>query len=291
MMAHVRHTSRSRRWLRAGRRGLRRGLTLVEVVISVSVLLIIATIGWSSVQSAVEIGEILAQGDATTRTARVVLGRLRRELQLAYLTPNIMAVNSYRTVFVGFDDNPDKVFFATLAHQRIYRDSRESDQAEVTIWAETAPREISEGYVLYHRESERIDMEPDEGGRIWPLAYNVRSFDLRYLDNRVNEWRDVWDTRTGDTPYILPRAVQVGLVLIAPDPEDDRRRVDRPYFTTIQVEYADPIIPLLGGMPGGVPPGAQQPGGPGGMPPAMQPGAGGQGTFAPGGAGGTRGGR
>src|SRR5690606_31674871 len=96
--------------------------------------------------------------------------------------------------------------------------------------------------------------EPAEDGRIWPLAYGVETFNLRYLDGRTGEWMDEWDTRAADTANRLPRAVQIGLVLLAGDPDgDDDDTIEVPYLTTVILEYADPLTPLMG-MPGEEPP-------------------------------------
>ncbi|MEZ4236784.1 MAG: type II secretion system protein GspJ [Myxococcota bacterium] len=78
---------------------------------------------------------------------------------------------------------------------------------------------------------------------VWPIAYNVRSFSLRYLDQATTEWKTEWDTRSADTPYRLPRAVEIGLVLIAPDPEDEsgERTVDVPFLSRVVLEYAERI--------------------------------------------------
>lgn len=245
----------------------RRGMTLIEVMISVGIVLAISTIGWASVQDAIELGDVLAANDDTTRGARVTLDRLKRQLQLAYLTPHRVGgaqdqfaanagqtndstattiIPTYTTVFVGQSDDPDRIWFSTLAHQRLYRNSRECDQAEVTVWADRAKKDQGLGNVLYHRESQRIDGEPDEDGRVWPLAYNVRSFSLRYLDHVSNEWYDEWDSRGAETPYRLPRAVQIGMVMMAPDPEDEDRTVDMPFLTTVVLEYASPVAPKTG---------------------------------------------
>lgn len=270
----------------------RRGMTLMEVMVAIGIVIVLTTIGWAAVEDAIELNDVLQMNDATTRQARVTLSRLRRELQLAYLTPNrpggavdplgmgaagqgfdalaggnanqpvVLGEPTYQTVFVGENQDPDRIWFATLAHQRLYHNSRECDQSEVTVWADRARREQGVGNVLYHRESQRIDGKPDEDGRIWPFAYNVRSFDLRYLDGVSFEWFEEWDTRSADTPYRLPRAVQVGIVFLAPDPDDpDRRTVDAPFLTTIPLQYADPVTPkfgsaLLQGAAGGLPGGA-----------------------------------
>lgn len=227
------------------RRRARRGLTLLEVVIALAIMAIMMAMAGAAISNSIEAKDLLAEKDETTRAARVAMGRLRREVQLAFLTPNTNAVNTYRTVFVGLDDSPDKLFFASQSHQRLYRDSRECDQTEISVWTEPASGR-GRGYVLYHRESARIDHEPDEGGVIFPIAQNVRSFELRYLDNRTNEWRNDWDSRKNDYLNRLPRAVQIALVLISPDPEDPNRTVDVPFFTTVRMQYAERLIRRAG---------------------------------------------
>ena len=225
-------------------RARRRGLTLMETMVSIAILLIMSAIVFESLHNSVEFHNLLDQRDETIRTARVAMSKLTRDLQLAYLTPNKLAVNSYQTVFVGLDEEPSKLFFASLNHQRLYLDSRECDQTEITVWAEEAPQDHGKGYVLYHREAPRIDEEPAEDGGIWPLAYNVRSFQLRYLDQQSNSWQPSWDTRSATTPYRLPRAVEIALVLIAPDPSDPSGEdtVDVPFLETVLLEYA-PRLP------------------------------------------------
>jgi len=226
----------------------RRGMTILEMTVAIAVLLVMSLIVYQSLSSSIEFNQLLSRRDATTRTARATLSKLRREIELAYLTPSREAVRTVRTVFVGMDDEPDQLFFATLAHQRLYVDSRESDQAEITVWAESSPRELGDGYILYHRESPRVDYEPGEGGRVYPLAYNVRSFNVRYLDPLNNEWRDEWDTRETDTLYRLPRAVEIGLVLIAEDPDDSDRTIDVPFLSRFTLTYAQHLAKSFVGL-------------------------------------------
>lgn len=242
---------------RSSFRHRRRGMTLLEVLVAVSVVVVMALTVAESLRNSIEFNVLLNDRDTITRQARVALSKIRRDIQLAFLTPHQTAAENFLTVFVGIDSEPDSVFFATLAHQRIYRDSRECDQAEVTIWTERSPE--GEGYTLYHRESPRIDEEPDEGGAIYPLAYNVRTFSLRYLDAQTQEWVEEWDTRSAVTPYRLPRAVEVGLVLLAPDPEDPERTVDVPFISTVMLQYGE-RLPSANNPFGGLSPLAGNPG-------------------------------
>lgn len=215
----------------------RQGMSILEVMVAIAVLLVMTIVSWEVLSSTIEIREFLSRRDDSTRGARVAMSTIKRDIQSSFLTTKTTAINSYYTVFVGADDDPDMLHFATLSHQRLYRDSRESDQTEITLWAEQMP-DNGEGYVLYHREAPRIDEEPDEDGTIYPIAYNVRSFNLRYLDSVTGEWFDEWDSRGVDQLGRLPRAVQIGLVLLGPDPEDEDRMVELPYLTTVLLTYA-----------------------------------------------------
>jgi len=217
-------------------------MTLVETMVSVFILMIMSLIVFETMRGTIEYNRILEGRDETARAARVALSKMKREIGLAYLTPHRQAINNYQTVFVGLDEDPDRLFMASLGHERIYMNTRECDQTEITLFTESSPDERGRGYVLYHREATRIDHEPDEGGAVYPLAYNVRSFNLRYLDSQSNEWKDEWDTRQSETPYRLPRAVEIALVLIGEDPSDEDRTIDVPFLTTVLLEYGDRVV-------------------------------------------------
>lgn len=150
----------------------RRAFTLLEVVVAVGIMGVVAVLTFATLANAFALRDILEEEDAINTSARVALDKIAKDLQLAYLTKNTSAVETYYTLFVLRDENPDVLWFATLAHQRLYRDSRESDQAEVTIWTEDDP-EMKNAYALMHRESAFIDGEPDEDG--WVLPWPTRS--------------------------------------------------------------------------------------------------------------------
>ncbi len=218
----------------------RRGMTLIEVMIALGIMGMIAFMTWSAVSSSIQVREVLSEQDEVQRGARIALGRLTREIELAYLTANTTAVNTYQTVFVGTDEEPiDNLWFATLSHQRLYRGSRECDQTEVTLWGEDDPG--GDYAVLLHREAPRIDNYPDKDGSVLPLAYAVRRMDLRYLDGRTGEWEEEWSTLGVDQAGRLPRAVRVALVLMGPDPEDDEKLIEYPFATTVMLQFAEPI--------------------------------------------------
>lgn len=213
----------------------RAGFTLIEVVVALGVMVLIASLAWGVLAGTFKARDFLERQDVLERGARVALDRIDRELSVAFLTSNTSAVNTYRTVFIGRDeDDADVLWFATRAHRRRYANAHECDQAEITLWTDTDPTDDSGGRLaLLHRESQRIDEKPDEDGVIQPLAVGVTRFDLRYLDPITAEWRDEWDTTGADTPDRLPRAVEVVLTLVGPDPADPDENVERTFVRTI----------------------------------------------------------
>ena len=54
--------------------------------------------------------------------------------------------------------------------------------------------------------------------------------------------QDEWDTRSSDTLYRLPRAVEIGLVLIAPSPDDSDRTIDIPFLSTVNLTYGGRLL-------------------------------------------------
>lgn len=218
---------------------MRRGMTLIEVVVSLGILALMGAITWTSLAGTLKARDILEANDEVQQSARVAMAKISRDIELAFLHRDDSTVNTYRTLFVGEDgDSRDTLWFTTLNHQRLYRDARECDQTEVTYWTEPDPEPDHDGlFVLLQREAPRIDQEPDKDGRIYPLAYGVQEFAVRYLDGKTCEWKDEWNTASVDHKDQLPRAVQVMLKIMGPDPDDDEKRVPHTFATTILTEY------------------------------------------------------
>jgi len=218
----------------------RRGLTLIEIMVAMAIMALIGSISAGTLATSIDALEIMEDAGGSSRSARIVMRRITKSLELAYLTPNRTAVNTYRTVFVGKDEgDEDQIWFATLGHQRKIRDSRECDQAEITLFMDDDPDD-KDTKVLFMRESPRIDQYPDKGGRPMPLARGVSRFDLRYLDGTTGEWRDEWDTEGSETPGRLPRAVQIVIEITSKDPNGDEDDViTTPYVRTVMLAMAD----------------------------------------------------
>lgn len=214
------------------------GFTLLEVIVALGVLAVIGAMSFGAMTNSLQAREFLEEEQRFARNADTALTRISRHLELAWLTEHTTAVNTFQTVFIGKDgDDLDEVWFASLGHQRRYRDSREGDQTEITLWTEDDPENDGD-YVLLMREAQRIDEKPDEDGVITPLAHGVRRFELRYLDPTTGEWTDDWDTTGADQPNRLPRVATITLVLSAPDPDDPDATVPVTFVRSVRLAFA-----------------------------------------------------
>lgn len=234
----------------------KRGLTLTEVMITILILGFLSLVSMNMLRHMIKADRIFDQHDAHYRGAQVVLERLRKQLEVAFLTPNLTAVDTYQTIFVGKDDgDTDQLWFTTMSHKRKYYGAREGDQAEVTLWVEDGPED--KGNVLMIRQMGRIDNEPDRGGTVSPLVENVVQFNLRYLDSETNEWRDDWDSTGVETANKLPRVVEIALQIEIEDPDFPSEKRSKTFMKTVILELAtplktDPTMTVGGGIGGGL---------------------------------------
>jgi len=151
-----------------------------------------------------------AQGERYA-AARMALSRLSREVSMAFISDNFDTTR-YRERLSLFVGREDELLFTTMAHQRLYRDAKESDQAVVEYVVESDPEHAGED-ALFRRSKPRLDDEPDRGGRKDLVADHVASFRIRYWDVNRKDWVREWTTRSVDHANDLPSRVRFELEL------------------------------------------------------------------------------
>ncbi len=194
-----------------------RGFTLVEVLVAIAILALIAIVIYSAFAGMKRSKEGIERINDRHREGRLAMSRMVRELQSAFISmhqpiPPVMPVQ--KTIFKGTQGSPgDRLDFASFAHRRLVEDARETDQQEVSYYAES-DSERSGVVNLVRRVSSRLDMYPEKGGKIEILASDIDLFELQYLDPATGQWKDRWDT-TQATEQVgrLPLQVRVVLVL------------------------------------------------------------------------------
>ena len=210
-----------------------RGFTLVEVLIAVGITASMAVMTIGSLRSLDNASEAARLQDERFAGARVALTRLTRELSMAFLSDNF-DTKRYRdppTLFVGRDD---ELLFTTMAHVRLYRDAKESDQSVVAYTLDSDPEHPGER-ALFRREKPRLDDEPDRGGRTDLVADHVTSLRLEYWDSRRKDWVREWTTRTSEHAKELPPRVRISLEMALADGRTEK------FVTEARIELRKPL--------------------------------------------------
>ncbi len=88
------------------------------------------------------------------------------------------------------------------------QDANESDQNILSYYIDVDPKNRDQ-HSLLRREKNRIDDEPEEGGRVQVLISNVKSLKFEFYDEKEDDWVDDWDTEHSDNRYKLPLFVKI----------------------------------------------------------------------------------
>ena len=194
-----------------------RGMTMIEVMVSIAVIAMIAVLIHGVMDSLSKGRKGEAQRAERAHEGREAMQRMVRDLSGAYLSMHVNplpALQTNRTAFVARSSAPfDRLDFTAFAHLRTERDAHESDQAEVGYFVVNDP-DAADKMDLVRREQTPIDYEPLKGGVVNVVAEDVEKFDLRFLDPMTAQWVETWDTQqiTGQ-PNRLPLEVEIILVL------------------------------------------------------------------------------
>ncbi|MDB4943380.1 MAG: ral secretion pathway protein [Labilithrix sp.] len=199
----------------ARRRG--RGMTLLEVLVSLGVLAMISLLIYGALDSLSRgrKGESLRVDRA--RQGRDAMDRMQREIASAFLSmhnPANQSLITRQTCFLATNGGTfDRIDFVSFAHRRVTADSKESDQAEIGYFVVKDP-DHDDKMDLVRREQPNPDYEPKAGGVVNVLAEDVESFDLRFLDPLSGQWIETWDSvQLTAQLNRLPVEVKITLVL------------------------------------------------------------------------------
>ena len=222
----------------------RSGFTLVEVLISLTLLATIMAILWGTFANAHRMRDLVTEKTERTRGVQAALRRMQREISMAFVTKigeiptNEAGIVTYQTAFIGDDDRLD---FTNFAHVRTRVGQAASEQAEISYYLRPGERE--DGRItrdLVRREQAPIDGDPEEGGTIYVLLEDVKDIEFEYWDPEAEmaefAWGPDWDTR--DTGVVgLPSRVRITVDVQHPI----RERETLTYSVMAEVHLNEPI--------------------------------------------------
>lgn len=200
----------------------RRGFTLLEVLIAVTILGILLTTVYGAVSRTIESKE---HAEATARissTGREAVLRIADEIETS-LSPIRVATSVFQGVGSGSGQFLDQIRFAISSNPPFGPIGGTGGRILVTYYLaeqEGAPQT----YLLVRSErplpkpGQVAPTEDDDSGAAQEIRTlvvdNVAGLRLRYLDGDTGQWTDTWDsTQPGDFERRLPIAAEVALYL------------------------------------------------------------------------------
>ncbi|MEM7160339.1 MAG: type II secretion system protein GspJ [Myxococcota bacterium] len=195
-----------------------RGITLIEVMISLAVLSMMMVSVWSSFNGTLRAMEVSEEIQNRYSIVRNGLLRMETELSMAYLSHNRPPdAQRHFTLFEGRVESSqsESITFSAFAHLRVRKDANESDQSVIQYFLAPDPDDGDRTH-LFRRESRRLTGDlPEDLEQFFPayvLVEDVESFEAEYWDPQVMEWQDEWRTTALDRqPDRLPERVKIEL--------------------------------------------------------------------------------
>ena len=211
-------------WLRIFQRGKKAsGFTLLELLISITIILVIMTMIYSAFSNSSNTIRICSERIDIYQTARTTLERMAEDISCA-IVPKDRGLDDIRYGFIGEDREldgmpADTLSFISTSMLKFTQGFRGAGLCEIGYSIETDPE--TDEYVLYRRQDNTIDDEIDRGGIVNELAQQIRGIDLEYYDEKGTQWES-WRF---DDRGSLPTMVEITVSL----EDENKKSID---FTT-----------------------------------------------------------
>ena len=164
-----------------------RGMTMIEVMVSVSILAVMGFLVYGGIFISIRSQERAQTMHERYHSARVFLGRIKSELSMAFISLHQSDEKDTVTLFEG---ERDRVVFNTSAHSPIRRNAHQSDQLEVEYYI---GRDDDGDRALLRRVKFHVDDRGGKGGHEEVVLSGVRDFELEYFDKEREDWTDDWE--------------------------------------------------------------------------------------------------
>jgi type II secretion system protein J len=251
---------------------LRRGFTLMEMVISIALMTLILGAGYACLRSGILSQNLIHQRTDAFQNARVALNLIASDLRAACrLSSEFEFLGMSREIGADEADNLD---FATRRYSP--QASGEADFCETSYFLRKSPR--SGLLTLFRRRDASPDRDPLAGGVEEPLAEGIKSLRLEYYDGY--EWFDEWgdpqgkrkgqpDLRGRSNLSGLPEAVRITLAVRVGSPPPSQTQGMPPRESVTANEDPPFVVQTVARLPGG----ASRTGGSNPSAPTANPGA------------------
>lgn len=172
--------------------GPARGMTMIEVMVAIAILAVMGFLTYGALVITIRSQQRADVLQERYHSARVFLGRFKREASMAFLSLHQAEDKRTETLF---DGDRDHVTFDTSAYEPIRRDARESDELEVEYRLD---RDDDGEPAIIRRVKLHIDERGGKGGREEVVLRGVKSLEFEYYDKAGEDWDSEWDVTIDD---------------------------------------------------------------------------------------------
>ena len=218
---------------------MRRGFTLLEVMIAVAVLGLIGGLTWKSFDAASDLKSRIERAEERDQTVRGSMNRIAREVSMAFLSEHYdrKRFRERPTRFVIKDGRREAdLTFTSFGNERLAIDAKEGDQALFEYKLGPDP-DVSGRRNLFRRVKPILDEDPDRGGQTAVLAEDVVAFSVEAWDAKDRTWRAEWDSnspqQTGQ--LLIPPRVKISLTM------KDEQGKEKAYTTQATIMLLQPL--------------------------------------------------
>jgi general secretion pathway protein J len=220
------------------------GFTLIEVLISITLLSTIMAILWGTFSNSTRLRDVATLKYDRIRAVQMALRRMQTELSMAFITKigaeptNERGEVTYQTALIG---DRDRVDFTNFAHMRTRVNEVASEQAEISYFVRSQRgRDGRLHQNLLRREQAPIDGNMEEGGTLYTLLEDIESLEFEYWrpdrDIAGDSWETSWDTRDTGVEGLPPR---IRITLEIADPLRERERLT--FVAQAEIPLTEPI--------------------------------------------------
>ena len=206
------------------RRHIQAGMTLIEVMIAIAILVVMMTLAWKTIANTSETKKQFERYEERNHELRMALGRIVRDFEAAYLSinedPN--AVNR-RTMFIAKSSfKLPEVRFSTLGHRVLWADANESEQTVISYMAHDDPNRSGVTDWVRREQRRPSNLQPSEEAADYDiLVHDIAGAKLEFWNWKNSEWQSTWDTTQIDGQKgFLPSRVRITLTTKGPDDKE-----------------------------------------------------------------------
>ncbi len=199
------------------RAGEQSGMTLMEIMVSMAIMVSMLTIAWSTFSGGLSLKRDSEAINERFHELRVAMARMVDDIGAAYISANEDQTRQQRrTLFIGKDSGDvDELRFTSMGHRVLWADANESEQTLIYYYAESDTEDSGKTNLL-RRESRRLSDEQweQEPADVEVLLRDIQEVEFEFYDWREKDWRETWDSTSVDGQRgKLPSRVRLTITL------------------------------------------------------------------------------